>query len=276
MRAYFALLLLPSIAAFAQEATNKTVDVPRMVNAYAAAAQAGRKLALQSAYKNLDSIRRDRKLSKDDRANKVATIELYISELEDPAKPYFPPATFDVSKAKVGDMGAFRNETLAVLQVVDRKNSILDVSWSEPVTTGVRNVGTTQVPVRGVRHRESEIWLANYPTTGMVDGRGVKLNGVFAVTGTKTYDTDNGSHTVPLLEQIDLGPYESKFTRMNDTRTWTSAGGDHKTEAIFVRYKGGKVSMMKPDGKVIDVPLEKLSDDDRQFVRDWLKSTKSK
>lgn len=275
MRALVVFLLLPTAVVFSAESTDKIADLPRLIDAYAAASRAERQQAIIASYRQVEAIKRDRKLSKDDRENQLATVALRISELEDPAKPYYAVARFDITKAKAGDIGSFRDEAVPVLQVVDRKNAILDIQWSERVMTGVRNVDTTQVPVYGRTHHTSEMWLTNYPTTGMVDGRAVRLNGVFAITGTKKYETDDGPNTVPLLEQLDMKPYEAKFTRMDDSRTWTSVGG-HTTEAIFVRYKGGNVELLKPDGKSLSIPLEKFSEDDRKFVRDWLKAAKAK
>ena len=49
-------------------------------------------------------------------------------------------------------------------------------------------------------------------------------------------------------------------------RSWTSAVGT-SIEAEFVSYVNGKVKLKKADGKTIELPIEKLSAADQQFIR---------
>jgi len=49
-------------------------------------------------------------------------------------------------------------------------------------------------------------------------------------------------------------------------RTWTDRSGKHRTEASFVEAKDGKVTLKKKDGATISVPLESLSNADREYV----------
>jgi S1-C subfamily serine protease len=51
------------------------------------------------------------------------------------------------------------------------------------------------------------------------------------------------------------------------SRTWTDATGQFKIEAEFVSSADGTVSLRKPNGEVITVPLDKLSDDDRKYLK---------
>jgi hypothetical protein len=50
-------------------------------------------------------------------------------------------------------------------------------------------------------------------------------------------------------------------------RTWNSSGGQFSTEADLLAFRDGKVRLKKTDGTVIDVPLERLSDADQQYVK---------
>ena len=51
-------------------------------------------------------------------------------------------------------------------------------------------------------------------------------------------------------------------------RTWTSASGNHKTDAEFVDLTDdGLVVLKTSEGKTIEVPLSKLSDGDQEFAR---------
>jgi hypothetical protein len=49
-------------------------------------------------------------------------------------------------------------------------------------------------------------------------------------------------------------------------RTWTDSTGKHKVEGDFVSLADGKVELRRDDGKLIYVPLEKLSENDQAFV----------
>jgi hypothetical protein len=52
---------------------------------------------------------------------------------------------------------------------------------------------------------------------------------------------------------------------------WTAATGKHTTEAKFSGVASGTVTLIKRDGTKIKVPLEKLSDDDKEWIskRKW-------
>ncbi len=49
-------------------------------------------------------------------------------------------------------------------------------------------------------------------------------------------------------------------------RTWTDASGKYKTEAEFVEFKDGKVTLKKKNGKTVTLPLDRLSEHDRQHA----------
>jgi len=51
-------------------------------------------------------------------------------------------------------------------------------------------------------------------------------------------------------------------------RTWIDSTGEHKIEARFSGLTSGKVKLIKQDGSTVEVPLEKLSDDDQQWIKD--------
>ncbi len=51
-------------------------------------------------------------------------------------------------------------------------------------------------------------------------------------------------------------------------RTWTDSTGKYKVEASLVELKDGQVTLKKPDGQVVAIPLERLSEADQQFVRE--------
>lgn len=49
--------------------------------------------------------------------------------------------------------------------------------------------------------------------------------------------------------------------------TWTSADGKFTIEAKFVKFNGRIITLTKKDGTTIDVPREKLSDEDLEWIK---------
>ncbi len=56
-------------------------------------------------------------------------------------------------------------------------------------------------------------------------------------------------------------------THAQDSRKWTSNDGKYSVQAEFLKLSRGKVHLRRQDGKEITVPLERLSDADRAWVR---------
>ncbi|MEM6799480.1 MAG: thioredoxin-like domain-containing protein [Planctomycetota bacterium] len=61
-------------------------------------------------------------------------------------------------------------------------------------------------------------------------------------------------------------------TALAETRTWKDASGRFEIEAEAVGVEGGRVRLRKADGKEITVPLERLSQEDRDYVREMEQS----
>ncbi len=49
-------------------------------------------------------------------------------------------------------------------------------------------------------------------------------------------------------------------------RIWTEGSGNFSVEAEFVAVRGDSVTLKKPDGSVIKVPMASLSESDKQFI----------
>ncbi len=49
-------------------------------------------------------------------------------------------------------------------------------------------------------------------------------------------------------------------------RTWTDSSGEHTIEAKFAGMTAGKVKLVKRDGSTTQLPLEKLSADDQEWI----------
>ncbi len=50
-------------------------------------------------------------------------------------------------------------------------------------------------------------------------------------------------------------------------RYWTDSTGAHRIQATCKGFAAGVVKLEKPDGQVIAMPLEKLSEPDQKFIR---------
>jgi hypothetical protein len=48
------------------------------------------------------------------------------------------------------------------------------------------------------------VWVKGFNTSGLVDGNVIRTKRAFKVTGTKTYDTADGSKTIFVLEPITM------------------------------------------------------------------------
>ena len=53
-------------------------------------------------------------------------------------------------------------------------------------------------------------------------------------------------------------------------RTWTDHTGSHETQAVFVRASGSKVTIRTPEGREINIALNRLSKADQEYVREQL------
>lgn len=55
-------------------------------------------------------------------------------------------------------------------------------------------------------------------------------------------------------------------------RTWASSDGKFSVEAKFGKFLDGVVTLVKQDGSAVNVPIDKLSSDDQDFIRKrkWL------
>jgi hypothetical protein len=218
-------------------------------------ALSARPIALAEARRERIEVLEDRQLGRTERSKKLKDIEARIDDLENPLKPFYAPPDFHLHQAKLGNIGWYDDQSISVAQVVDDSNTLLHISFS----VGESEIGSKR------------LWLSGVSTAGVTDYNDITLDGVFAITGTKSYETLNGSSTVFIMEQIDTKQFEDKFTRRSDLRTWQSKDEKHTTEAIIVRAVRGSVTLMSLDGKSKTVELSEPSDDDRKYVRDELR-----
>lgn len=84
------------------------------------------------------------------------------------------------------------------------------------------------------------------------------------VPATSTPSSSPSATTMPAASMPSAGPAASSPV----VRTWTSADGMFKVDAVLVELLStNKVKLKRADGNTIEVPLENLSQTDRDFVK---------
>lgn len=71
------------------------------------------------------------------------------------------------------------------------------------------------------------------------------------------------SNSVVSAEPEPKGPARGEY----ETRTWSDPSGKFTIEAAFHSFTGGHVKLVALDDRRIDVPIAKLSDDDKEYLR---------
>jgi hypothetical protein len=76
----------------------------------------------------------------------------------------------------------------------------------------------------------------------------------------KTYEDEKADDT----ESNEAQPEENG--KSSTTRTWTDATGAFSVDAAFAGVEDGKVKLKRADGKIVAVPLDRLSQEDQDFI----------
>lgn len=259
-------LVLPLV--IAQEPTSEQVET------FAKISQTMRPLALITAEQELKEARRSRPKPRTESniqywETKIQKLENRIQVLEDPLKPYYAPLWPGREWGdNDGPIGFIERLQAQVTQVLPNNEALIKLVYFRTVPATSAN---------SFQRQESDTvlyYLENYPLDGVTDDQGIDIKGLF-YKGTKQYQSIAGVKTVPMLRRIDLEQYQDKFTSRDKVRTWTAKTG-HKMEAIFVRSQRGKVSIVNLNGKTLDLSLDQLSDEDREYVRDQILARKPK
>lgn len=70
------------------------------------------------------------------------------------------------------------------------------------------------------------------------------------------------------LESVSVGQSPNGPTAAR-ARTWMDATGQFKVEAELVEVKDGMAVLKRVDGRVVNVPISKLSEADRNYLKSW-------
>jgi len=166
---------------------------------------------------------------------------------------------------KINDIGKLWDTGVKVIQVVDENNFIGEIQFV-PYSLGSHkldrygNISSSTPP-----NEHTEIVWFNTPTKEMVDSKIIVINDVIWVYGTKQYQTVSGGtktllciKTVNILDVLKL---TYKF------RIWADITGKFNITAKFCQLVDGNVQLELENGKIISVPLTKLSSNDQRFVK---------
>jgi hypothetical protein len=69
------------------------------------------------------------------------------------------------------------------------------------------------------------------------------------------------------FRMFSVGSSGSAFNPSKPARLWTDQTGKYTVEATLEDYKNGELSLRKADGKVVNIPLERMSREDQDFVK---------
>lgn len=209
-----------------------------------------------------------------DKAFAACTAKLRLLESKDPASAALLRPRLPLDKLEVGAFG--------VLEI--------DSDSGGPYGKEILFVATQVIDSTNLiaKYGRKFIWISNVSTDGIIDGQYVRLTNVMKVTRTKTYKTAlGGSSTVFVVEPVDPRPADAAMATMlaerkgrtttppkrvfdmvrgKSFRTWTSATGEFNVDAEFLAMAAGQVMLSKTDGTMIIVPLEKLCDDDKEWI----------
>lgn len=145
---------------------------------------------------------------------------------------------------------------------------VVDIIGPEEVVVGVDN----EVPI-SIRDGSSD---------GLAKDQDVTVGGMIQVTGTIEYKRADGSSmtipTVKLLTEDQMAQATKYHQQAVDKafRTWRSNKGNHKIEAMFVKFENNKVHLKTREGKTIAIEPKDLSVPDRKYYRGLLKGDKPK
>lgn len=166
-----------------------------------------------------------------------------------------------------------------ILQVVDEKSQLVQIKLYDGTFDGF----TGEPKLRDTQ----TVWMT-LDSTGQVDGRRVRIDGVWEVIGTKTYESANGAkRTVfhlqlcimqapppprakppaPPIAEKPKTPVEKPAEptpRIGDFHTFYIANGPHEMQLVAITREF--VKLRRADGRVIQVDPKNLSAADREWL----------
>ncbi len=76
------------------------------------------------------------------------------------------------------------------------------------------------------------------------------------------------------VEKSESGSADSPAKTELEDRTWTNRKDGRTITGKYLDYKDGKASVLRDNGKTVTIPLELLSDEDREYIKSIRKQDK--
>ena len=105
----------------------------------------------------------------------------------------------------------------------------------------------------------------------------VVIFGAFCVI-VSSYTADNAKTDSPAkesrIEKTESASEGSPAKTEPEDRTWTNRKDGRTITGKYLEYKDGKASVLRDNGKTVTIPLELLSDEDREYIKSIRKQEK--
>ncbi len=75
-------------------------------------------------------------------------------------------------------------------------------------------------------------------------------------------------------EKSESGSADSPAKTEPEARTWTNRKDGREITGTYIDYKDGKATVLRDNGKTVTIPLELLSDEDREYIKSIRKQDK--
>ena len=158
-------------------------------------------------------------------------------------------------------IAAGKGRVLAVSK--DGLQELLADSKGRPETYTLGRLYALDVP------DDEEVRTLQYSSLGYLVGMSdkVEVGGVHTMLCLFNLDHSQAEPEDAHVAKAAAPTTKSETPAAGDLRTWHDASGRHSLKAAFVSAEAGIVRLRKADGSTIAVPIDKLSDGDRQYIR---------
>ena len=173
-----------------------------------------------------------------------------------------------------------RNSPVQVTQWrtwTDSKGRAFEARYGGIVNGRVRLVkqdGSTEFVLLGNLSEQDQAWIKNPNKTAArsIEPMAPNVSNQAATkAGPQTEPAEAAEEKAIVVnardEDANVIEVQKPPVQVAEYRTWTDSSGIHKIEAKFGGIAAGKVKLIKRDGTTIQLPLEKLSEVDREWIK---------
>lgn len=214
----------------------------------------------------------------------------YFRALARASKPMaYPLLTLD-SKSRVGHVGTLRTRagggqwrhqfiTYTVSQQIE-EGTLVEVTYEMPRATqillgGYGGAGSGSRRLPAVHRTEGPFLFKSPATKDLASDAEFTPSGTWVVDGSFDYITTAGStRRVLVIKELPADAHPlPEFPELlaKEVRTWKDKTGKYQVDAVLSDYERGEAKLRKLDGTVVSVSLSLLSEDDKEWVRQYLK-----